>query len=195
MTNYAGSYEEAQSGAAAPSSFSFEDLHANSTAIVERLNFQDCPVPAALATGKAVRTANWQTATETKINVIIEFTREANLLFDPLFLQLEKIEMERRHWVREGDPPSEQSLDDARALLARLQAVGFAPERVIPSAEGGIGMFFRSGQKYADFECSNQGQITAIVSDGHGDVRAFPVDATFEGENRAIAEIRAFLES
>jgi len=33
------------------------------------------------------------------------------------------------------------------------------------------------------------------VSDGRGTVRAFLVDASFESENRAIAELRGFLKS
>jgi len=135
-----------------------------------------------------------QGSTEVELSVEEAIRRKCEH-FDPLYRALEEISECRLVWSRESEPPSEQAIDDARALLARLQAVDFPPERIIPSAEGGIGMFFRSGDKYADFECANAGSITAVVSDGRGTVRAFLVDASFESENRAIAELRGFLKS
>lgn len=122
---------------------------------------------------------------------VINITNE----FRPLEEQLEQIQLETELWARESEAPNERSFEMARVLLSRLKCSGFRPERIVHSAEGGIGVYFRHGNRYADFECANTGTITALTSNGVGDISAFSVDDSFEGYRSAIEKIRAFLNA
>lgn len=113
--------------------------------------------------------------------------------FAALFKKLDQIQLATEQWTRTMPKPSEDSLSEARALLGRLRASNFVPSRVMPSAEGGIGICFEDGERYADFECTNDGRITGVISDRKGFVEAFAVDRSFEGESQAIAKVREFL--
>jgi hypothetical protein len=126
-------------------------------------------------------------------STLIAWISEVTKAFRPLEKQLDEIRLETENWNREAEAPSEQAFDDAQALLSRLKMCGFRPDRVVHSAEGGIGFYFRRGRRYADFECSNLGRVTAVVSDGSGNVRAFDVETSFEGHKGAIEKVRAFL--
>lgn len=114
--------------------------------------------------------------------------------FRRLFDHLAEIETATADWKRrETEPPSPSALDNARALLARFQASNIRPQRVIPTAEGGIGILFHAGVRYADYECANSGSITSLFSDGNGIVRAQVVHASFEGEEASLAQLAKFL--
>jgi hypothetical protein len=65
--------------------------------------------------------------------------------------------------------PADSAFRDARRVIER--AIGehlLIPSFVLPSAEGGIGIGFRSGGRYADIECFNSGETLALTSDGNG---------------------------
>lgn len=115
--------------------------------------------------------------------------------FAPLFNGLDQIRLATEQWKRTSPAPSEEALTEARALLGRLQANNLVPQRIMPSADGGIGICFDNGEKYADFECTNDGRITGIISNRNGLVKAFAVDSSFEGETQAIAKVREFLRA
>jgi hypothetical protein len=64
-----------------------------------------------------------------------------------------------------SEGPNELSRDIAQMILLSSGNV-IVPNRVAPSAQGGIGICFYRGQKYADIECLNTGEILATISDG-----------------------------
>jgi hypothetical protein len=51
------------------------------------------------------------------------------------------------------------------------------PDRVAASAQGGIGIFFYDGHKYADIECFNTGEILGTIATGDQEphIWEFPV--------------------
>jgi hypothetical protein len=135
---------------------------------------------------------NHQGATSANINPA--GAAGCNEAFEPFHRDLQKLELAAATWRRTFPPPNEQAFSDARVLLRRLEAAQFVPTGIMASAEGGIGIYFRVGTRYADFECSNFGRITAFTSDGTGQVCAMLVEANFEDEIKAINDVRAFLE-
>ena len=64
-----------------------------------------------------------------------------------------------------SDPPYDLAREIAKDVLLRSTAI-VKPMRVAPSAEGGIGICFYKGNRYADIECMNTGDILATTSDG-----------------------------
>jgi hypothetical protein len=66
-----------------------------------------------------------------------------------------------------SEPPSELARELAKGVVLTAASV-IVPDRVAPSAQGGIGICFYRGNKYADIECFNTGEILATVSDGSG---------------------------
>jgi hypothetical protein len=126
---------------------------------------------------------------------VVERLLEFADMIAPLKRQLNEIELATESWRLSVPEPTSASIDDARALLDRLQANEVVPYRITPSADGGIGICIKSDGAYADFECDNEGIITGLISDGRGRVEAFPVDPSFEGRNQAIAKVKAFFAS
>jgi hypothetical protein len=137
------------------------------------------------------------TATESvTIAGLLEHIHEVHETFRPFFNELKQLELESECWARaEMEAPECGAIDDARSLLSRLQANALVPAGLIASADGGVGIFFRKQDRYADLEVLNNGVCTAVVSDGKGRVKAFSVDLSFEGLTTAIQTIREFLQS
>lgn len=66
-----------------------------------------------------------------------------------------------------SEAPNQFAIENAKEIL--LSATSFVvPNRVAPSAQGGVGICFYRGNKYADIECLNTGEILATTSDGTG---------------------------
>lgn len=79
-------------------------------------------------------------------------------------------------WDGQGaSPPNTISHGGARRVLELLHEMSFQPQRILPSVEEGICISFSRGNRYADIECFNSGDIAALVSDGTGNPQAWPV--------------------
>ncbi len=70
----------------------------------------------------------------------------------------------------------------------------FPPKAVLPSAEGGIGMTFRRGDRYASLEILNQGRCVLLMA--KDDEAAEAVEAGVDAWEILgfIKQTRAFLE-
>lgn len=68
-------------------------------------------------------------------------------------------------WNGHGsEPPSAAAIEMAQRIL--LSSTNRVPNRVAPSAQGGVGICFYRGDKYGDIECLNTGEILAATTDG-----------------------------
>lgn len=83
----------------------------------------------------------------------------------------------------------------ATTALTQLQADGLLPSRVVASAEGGVGLCFVDGIKYADIECLNSGTILGVISDKRTRPVVWEVDQSAGGIARASERIREFVGS
>jgi hypothetical protein len=64
-----------------------------------------------------------------------------------------------------AEPPGPLALTAARQALESLSILASLPERVIPSAEGGIALVFSTDPLYTALEIFNDGEILASFSD------------------------------
>lgn len=87
--------------------------------------------------------------------------------------------------------PSEDSLKLAEQIAGVSVRLGIGPTRIVPSAEGGVGICYYKGQRYGDIECLNTGEILACTSDGTGNPKVWEVDG--QDYAPAIREIQAWL--
>ena len=60
--------------------------------------------------------------------------------------------------------PNRIALYYAAQILDVLAVMGFAPANVVPSADNGVGISFRKGERYALIESYNSGEMAAVLS-------------------------------
>ncbi|MCY3022908.1 MAG: hypothetical protein NTW87_28350 [Planctomycetota bacterium] len=94
----------------------------------------------------------------------------------------------KHNWNGYGsEAPNACALQNAEDVLDVLADEDFdlAPTNVVPSADNGVGISFRNGERYALIECYNTGEIAAVVSNGPGHADSWDV---------APAELRQTIE-
>lgn len=80
--------------------------------------------------------------------------------------QLESLRDLTKGWDGyQAEPPSTTSLQNARSLLEALSLMNIVPERVAPSADGGVALILSTHPVYRAIECFNDGEIVASLSD------------------------------
>lgn len=65
----------------------------------------------------------------------------------------------------EAEPPAPRALENAEVILETLSGLGMVPERITPSAEGGVAVVLSAAPIYAAIECFNDGDVVASLSD------------------------------
>lgn len=104
------------------------------------------------------------------------------------FRQLESLSGLVKGWDGyQAEPPSATALENARSLLEALSGMEVVPERVGPSADGGVALILSTHPPYRAIECFNDGEIVASLSD-----RAFRHEAWETGLSPSA--LRATLE-
>jgi hypothetical protein len=92
-----------------------------------------------------------------------------------------------------AEPPNEIALNGALRVLAVLQKMDFRPNRVAPSAEGGVTFSFFIGNLYGDIEIFNTGAMLVATSDSTGQPQIWEVADDETAITDALARIRATL--
>ena len=97
----------------------------------------------------------------------------------------------RPNWDTYAAPaPNGVSVANAIRVLNLLEAMNLGPTRILPSAEGGVGVCFVRGDRYADIECSNDGEILGVFYVGAQMPVLLETDATDNTVNTALERIR-----
>jgi hypothetical protein len=121
------------------------------------------------------------------------------------FLQLEEMYQELRssldacaalrdNWDSYGAArPSRHSIEATDRFLKRLFAELFMPNRVIPSAEGGMAVYFSSGNKTAYVEHRNSQEVILAMFDDHSDPIIIELTESDADESRALSLIRTYI--
>jgi len=61
--------------------------------------------------------------------------------------------------------PTKDSAVKAAVILEWMADHNIHPDRIVASAEGGIALCWFRGNKYADVECLNTGEVLCVISD------------------------------
>ena len=88
----------------------------------------------------------------------------ANTGFDHHYVKLRALGKDPSLLPPGTEPPSVNAQVLASIMLQQLQADQTPPTRVVSSAEGGVAICFVNGDKYADVEFLNTGEILGVVS-------------------------------
>jgi hypothetical protein len=72
-------------------------------------------------------------------------------------------------------PPNRESRFWARRVLRELDTLNFPPTALSASPDAGVTIFFRSENKQALIECSNNGDIIAVMLEGMSAPKPFPI--------------------
>ena len=65
----------------------------------------------------------------------------------------------------------------------------------MPSVEGGLSLLFVNGDKYADIECDNDGDVLVGMSDRTGDPELWELNLEGNNLNTTVDRIREFLKN
>jgi len=123
----------------------------------------------------------------------LDATTQLNGKFAVHFAELQALEVNQTLWVEGAEPPNDFALAWARLFLQRLQSDDFLPAGVLASAEGGVGIYFVDGNKYADIECLNSGVILGVISNRRDRPFAWQVEQDAGGLACASQRVREFL--
>jgi hypothetical protein len=115
--------------------------------------------------------------------------------FNPHFSKLMRLMKDRSLWQDGAEAPGPIAQEWALIALAQLQSDQFLPSRVVASAEGGVAICFSKGNKYADIEFLNSGEILGVVSNRRDRPVAWEIAATPSDLARASVRIRHFFEA
>lgn len=86
-----------------------------------------------------------------------------------LIRQVEEMRELHADWDSHGAaPPEDIAREVAKQVLFAASTLKVVPNRVAPSAQGGVGVCFYAHEKYADIEILNNGEILATTSDRRG---------------------------
>lgn len=111
------------------------------------------------------------------------------------FAKLESVMKDHTLWPEGANAPASHTQVFALAMLDLLKNQDFSPTRIVASAEGGIAICFVKGDKYADVEFLNTGEILGVQSDRRSRPVAWEIDQNARDFTRAAVWIREFFEA
>jgi hypothetical protein len=120
----------------------------------------------------------------------MEVLREGDGL--PLERLVDALEQLPNDWDSYGAPrPERSALVPAKQAIRVAHEIGLDPVQVVPASEGGVALCFTQGDKYADLEFLNDGNVFSAVTDRQGFRQVWPVAVNQIRE--ALERIREFL--
>ena len=82
----------------------------------------------------------------------------------------------------------------AKTVISLLDLDLMSRSTIVASVEGGIGIAFRQGGRYADIESLNSGDILAITSNGAGGMAAWEVQRSTQAISQALKTISDYIK-
>jgi hypothetical protein len=109
---------------------------------------------------------------------------------------LEQLRKLPDNWDSYGaEPPNLMALYWSKTVLELLLEINFPPNKITASVENGVGISFIQGEKYADIECFNTGEILAVTSDKQGNPNVWQVDDKLDSIKSALEKIHVFIRN
>jgi hypothetical protein len=92
-----------------------------------------------------------------------------------------------------AEAPNDTAIAHAHRVLDILKRLNFHPDRIAPSAEGGVTISFFVERRYGDIELFNTGEILAVTSDGSGNPHVWEVPDEEAAIRNALEQIRTMI--
>jgi hypothetical protein len=97
----------------------------------------------------------------------------------------------KSNWDSYGAPaPNQTAVGNSIRVLTLMAPFDLSAANIMASAEGGIGFCFTNGNRYADIELSNDGQIIGVHYIGMAAPVLIESDGTDDSIKQALAQIR-----
>jgi hypothetical protein len=117
--------------------------------------------------------------------------RQRWLLVNLAQQQITALSLLRTNWDSYGAPsPNQAAIENASRILFYMRSPELEKVRIVPSAEGGIGLCFKIRDRYADLETSNDGSILGVRYAGMEAPILIPVDGSEDSIKAALEQIR-----
>jgi hypothetical protein len=98
------------------------------------------------------------------------------------------------NWDSYGaERPSTRSIEAASRFLRKVHSDLFMPSRVIPSAEGGMAVYFSTPGKTAYIEYRNSGEVIMAMYDEKSEPIVLELDGSDADDARACSLIRRYI--
>jgi myo-inositol-hexaphosphate 3-phosphohydrolase len=89
---------------------------------------------------------------------------------------LDRISNMERNWDSYGaEPPGGSAIRAAKEILAEFAGALILPSTIVPSAEGGVSIYFMTGHRTAYVESYNQGCQTLVMYDQNGNAEVLEI--------------------
>ena len=89
-------------------------------------------------------------------------------------VELDRISNMETDWDSYGaEPPSAAAIRASREILEELAGALILPSTIVPSAEGGVSVYFMIGNRTAYVESYNQGSQALVMYDQKGNTEVF----------------------
>lgn len=95
----------------------------------------------------------------------------------------------------EAPPPSDLSLGLADKFLDLLSNERMLPASIVASAEGGVGICFKTSDSYADIEFLNSGEIVGVYYSGGTPPHVWETESSEAALTKSIKNIREYIQS
>ena len=126
-------------------------------------------------------------------NVLLEYLMmlKLNTLSGDLQRKIKLTGNLRPNWDTYGaEPPDAEAVNTALEVLVSLEHERFLPSDAVASTEGGVALCFVAGDRYADIEILNSGEILAVTVTGQQDPYVWEVGKNTRAFSEAIERIR-----
>jgi len=112
--------------------------------------------------------------------------------FQPFYKKLRGFPNLHKGWDGyDAEKPNLLVLGRTRKVLKRLEELNFVPTNISPSVEGGTSIYFIKGNKYADFEFFNSGEILGGIANREDEPIVLEID--LNDLDSSIERIQQFL--
>jgi hypothetical protein len=92
--------------------------------------------------------------------------------------ELDRISGMEADWDSYGaEPPSAAAIRASKEALKELAGALILPSTIVPSAEGGVSIYFMNGDRTAYIESYNQGSQALVMYDQHGNTEVLELDS------------------
>jgi hypothetical protein len=93
----------------------------------------------------------------------------------------------------DAEKPSLATIKAVARFLRKLRTELFLPNRIIPSAEGGVAIYFTRVDKTAYLEYRNSGEVILAMYDNLSDPLVVELTESDADESQAISDIRNYI--
>ena len=107
--------------------------------------------------------------------------------------KLQALSTDSSLWPEDADAPSAWVMQMAENIFHQLADEKLVPTEIVASAEGGVAFCFVAGDKYADIECLNSGNLLGVITNRSDRPIVWEIDQSTTGITQACEKISQFL--